>query len=294
MYLNQIYPKIHTLENSMINEGRPMKYLLVILVSQFLCMATVQANSKTSGIAVQKTYESYSLEKILSLVEKGDGNAQYDLSERYYYGKGGVPKDQDKAVKWVKLAAAQNISGAQNSLGYYYNNGMGVKRDITKGLHYYKLAADQGHRIAIYNIGYLYMMGKGLTVDTKKAAKLFKKSADLGYIQAKVRLGFVYDEGAGVIQDKEKAFKLYEEAALLGEPNGQFNLASLYYAGEGASKNYSLALMWYTVSSMNGHRGGTRNDVYRYLVNNLTGSEIANAEKLATQCYKSDYKNCAK
>jgi len=271
-----------------------MKRLIITLFSTLLSAGPLYANSKTSGIAIQKIYEDYSLEKILSLVKSGDDNAQYDLSERYRYGKSGLQKDQSKAVKWVKLAAEQKNSGAQNSLGYYYNNGLGLERDQIKALANYKLAAEQGHRIGIFNVGIAYMMGKGVKVDQQKAAKLFKKAADFGYIPAKVRLGYAYDEGAGIPQNRKKAFKLYQEAALLGEPNGQNNLAGVYYSGKGAPANYVLAMMWYTVSSMNGNGYATRHGAYQYLVNNMSGSDISKAEKLAEQCLNSHYKQCAK
>jgi len=270
-----------------------MKKIIVILASLFLATGSLHANSKTSGIAIQKTYEDYPLEKVLSLAKSGDSNAQYDLSERYNRGIGGLKKDPSEMIKWVKLAVAQNNSGAQNSLGYYYGRGLGVKKDIAKALHYYKLAADQGHRIGIFNVGFHYMMGQGVEVNHKKAATLFKKSADLGYIPAYVRLGFAYDEGYGVKQDKKKAFKLYQKAALLGEHNGQNNLAGLYYMGQGVSENFVLALMWLNVSSMNGNRHAIREAHYNYLVNNMSASDITKAENLAVQCIESHYKQCA-
>ena len=269
-----------------------MKRLIFILGCLLFCTGALHADSKTSGIAIQKVYEDYPLEKILSLAKQGDANAQYDLSERYRYGIGGLQKNQPETIKWVKLAAAQHNSGAQNSLGYYYGGGIGVQKSRKKALSYFKLAADQGHRIGIYNVGLYYMMGRGVKVNQQKAAKLFKKAVDLGYIPAKVRLGFAYDDGAGVKQDKRMAFKLYKEAALLGEPNGQNNLAGLYYSGKGIPENYVLAMMWYNVSSMNGNRRATRGAHYNYLVNNMRGSDITKAENLAVKCLKSHYKQC--
>lgn len=269
-------------------------YLIIFLLLLGLCTNNVFANSKTSGIAIQKIYEDYSLKKVKLLAEKGDANAQYDLSERYSRGIGGVQQDWEKAIMWVNLAAKQNNSGALNSLGYFYNNGFGVKKNIKLAFKYYQLAAKQGHRIGIFNVGFSYMMGYAGYIDQKKAAILFKKASDLGYIPAKVRLGYAYDVGAGVKQDKKIAFKLYKEAALKGEPNGQFNLGGLYYMGEGTPINNTLALMWRYVSYLNGnHRALLKSDSsYLYLLNHMTKIEILKSQKLAKECYESHYTKC--
>jgi TPR repeat protein len=46
------------------------------------------------------------------------------------------------------LAADQNLSVAQCSLGEAYENGYGVKIDLEQAGKYYKLAADQGYEPA--------------------------------------------------------------------------------------------------------------------------------------------------
>jgi len=265
-----------------------MKNLILNILVIALYTNISLANSKTSGIAIQKTYEEYALAKVESMAKDGDDNAQYDLSERYHYGILGVKRDQKEAVKWVKLAAAQNNSGAQNSLGYYYNNGLGVRKNAKRALYYYKLAAEQGHRIAINNVG-SFMRLEG---NYKQAAKLFEKSIALGYINAKNNLAILYANGDGVRRNRRKAFNLYREAALAGESNAQVNLAGQYYMGEGVNKNYIMAMMWYDISTMNGHIYVPQSPQYTYLVNNMKSADINKAKHLARQCYDSDYKKC--
>jgi TPR repeat protein len=265
-----------------------MKKILFSVLAIMLFSNLLVANSKTSGIAIQKTYEDYALSKVKSMAESGDSNAQYDLSERYHRGIGGVKKDQSQAIKWVKLAAKQNNSGAQNSLGYYYNRGLGVPQDSERALEYYKLAAKQEHRIAINNVGTFLMESE----DYKKAAKFFRKALDLGYLGAKTNLGILYANGNGVSRNRKKAFRLYQEAALTGESNAQVNLAGQYYMGKGVAENFVMAMMWFDIATMNGHIYVPRGTSYRYLVQHMSSSDINKAKSLARQCYDSNYTQC--
>lgn len=269
------------------------KYCISILLSMLLTTMYSYANSKTSGIAIQKTYESYPLQKVISLAKKHDHNAQYDLSERYSKGIGGVKKDMQKAIHWALLSAEQNNSGALNSLGYFHHEGLGFPKNATLAFTYYKKGAEQGNRISIYNVGYCYMMGCAERIDQAKAARLFQIASDLGYVPAKVRLGYAYDEGAGVKKDKYKAYTLYKEAALAGEPSGQFNLSLLYYMGEGIPENNTFALMWRYIAAKNGNRRALfKSDALNYLLSHMTKKEILKAKKLAKICYTSHYKEC--
>ena len=61
---------------------------------------------------LSKNSEKKKHRKLLSLAKHGDANAQYDLGEAYYHGKG-VDKDLFEAVKWYKLAADQGDEKAK-------------------------------------------------------------------------------------------------------------------------------------------------------------------------------------
>lgn len=50
---------------------------------------------------------------------KGDENGQYNLGLIYLRGSG-VPKNMKEAEKWLKMAAEQDMSEAQNDLGVVY------------------------------------------------------------------------------------------------------------------------------------------------------------------------------
>jgi len=75
--------------------------------------------------------------------EKGYSVPQYELGLMYYNGNG-VEKNDQLAVKWLKLAGEQGHSGAQYFLGSMYETGKGVSQNDQEAVQWYRLAADNG------------------------------------------------------------------------------------------------------------------------------------------------------
>ena len=90
-------------------------------------------------------------ESVREKAEKGDAEAQFNLGQIYYEGKG-VPQDDSEAAKW------------------------------------YRKAAEKSHRVAQYNLGKCYQMGNGVNKSDAKARKWFSKAADQGDEDAKKQL----------------------------------------------------------------------------------------------------------
>jgi hypothetical protein len=72
----------------------------------------------------------------------------------------GVAQSYDEAVKWWRLAAAQDDPGALYSLGVCHANGHGVPLDEDEALRLYKRAAAQGHAEAAAKVGELEALMK--------------------------------------------------------------------------------------------------------------------------------------
>jgi TPR repeat protein len=100
------------------------------------------------------------------LAEKGDAKAQYSIGVMYFEGKG-VPKNEEEAAKWQRLAAEQGFVFAQHHMGYAYEYGKGVPRDYKEAVKWYRLAAEQGFPAAQYAIGFMYNMGQGVPKNDK-------------------------------------------------------------------------------------------------------------------------------
>jgi len=112
--------------------------------------------------------------------EQGNANAQHNLGNCYYYGKG-VEQDYTQAVYLYRKAAEQGNSDAQNALGYCYYNGEGVERDYSQAVYWFRKAAEQGHGEAQYFLGRCYEKGKGVEQNDSLANYWYKKAEESGY-----------------------------------------------------------------------------------------------------------------
>ena len=84
---------------------------------------------------------------------KGSRYGQDTLGDLYRFGRGGVAQDYAQAIALYRLAAAQNLDGAQSILGHMYSMGYGVAQDDAEARRWYQLVAAQGYCI---RVGRLY------------------------------------------------------------------------------------------------------------------------------------------
>ncbi len=80
---------------------------------------------------------------------KGSRYGQDTLGEFYRFGKEGVAQDHAQAVALYRLAAAQNLDGAQWILGHMYSRGLGVAQDDAEARRWYQLVAAQRYHIRV-------------------------------------------------------------------------------------------------------------------------------------------------
>ncbi len=57
----------------------------------------------------------------------------------YFYGRG-VAKDYAEGLSWMRKAADQGLTEAQENLGRIYANGYGVAKDQAEAEHWFELA----------------------------------------------------------------------------------------------------------------------------------------------------------
>ena len=74
--------------------------------------------------------------------EQGHGDAQFNLGNAYYNGRG-VPQDDVEAVSWFRQAAEQGDANAHSNLGLMYGNGQGVPQDYVEAHKWLNLAASR-------------------------------------------------------------------------------------------------------------------------------------------------------
>ena len=158
------------------------------------------------------------------------------------------------ALKEWKPLAEEGNAVAQNNLGLMYHNGWGVPQDYKEAVYWYRLAVEQGYAIAQYNLGLMYEKGKGVPQDDKEAARLYRLAAEQGYADA------------------------------------QGNLGVMYVFGKGVTKDFVYAHMWGNIALMNGNERGEL--VRGHVAEKMTSSQIEEAQRLARECVKKNYKGC--
>ena len=177
-------------------------------------------NQKTS--TKNETFET-----LLKKAKRGDRNAQFELGEKYYTGKG-VSKNYSEAVKWYRKSAEQGNASAQNNLGYCYGIGRGVSQNYQEAVRWYRKAADQGDETAQSKLGNYYYYGSGVLQDYQEAVKWYRKSAEQGNVSAQNNLGYCYYHGLGVSQNYQEAVKWYRKSAEQGNVTAKKNLNICY------------------------------------------------------------------
>ena len=163
---------------------------------------------------------------LITLAERGNAEAQYELSVRYFYGDG-VPQDYAKAIIWIQEAAAKGLVDAQYDLAVCYENGNIVEQNYYIAVDWYKKAASNGHLGAMTNLALLYCLGRGCNQDYSLALAWWEKAANLGDANAIYNLGISYAEGKIVDKDLSKAAELFLQAEELGCEQASSALANM-------------------------------------------------------------------
>ena len=162
--------------------------------------------------------------------------------------------------------------------------------DFATALKEWKPLAEEGNAVAQNNLGLMYHNGWGVPQDYKEAARLYRLAAGQEHAKAQYNLGVMYNNGNGVPQDYEEAVRWYQLAAEQGHSKAQGNLGVMYAFGNGVIKDYVYAHMWGNIASMNGNDLGAllRDD----FAEKMTSSQIEEAQLLARECIKKNYKGC--
>ena len=75
-----------------------------------------------------------------------------------------------------------------------------------------------------------------------------------------------------------------------GDADAQGNLGVMYVFGKGVIKDFVYAHMWGNIASMNGNDKGET--LRGYVAEKMTSSQIEEAQRLAREFIKKNYKGC--
>ena len=220
-------------------------------------------------------------------------NVVADFSDGYDAYRAG---DYKAAVSVWKASAEKGDIDSQYVLGSIYSDGKGVLQDYEEAVKWYTKAAEQGHEMAQLKLGNVYRDGKGVLQDYEEAVKWYTKAAEQGSDLAQFNLGAIHAHTAGVREDYKEAVKWYTKAAEQGYFRAQANLGLMYASGAGVLQDNVYAHMWLNIANAISDAGIDGDELARknrdILASKMTPAEIAEAQKLARECIKKDFKNC--
>jgi len=192
--------------------------------------------------------------------KQGDASSQHTLGVLYKRGFSGQKANIKEAVKWLTKSANQGDELAQEELFEMYYDGDGVPKDNKKAIKWLKERANNSP-YAQHQLAMMYEKGEGVTKDYKQMMKWLIKAAKNDLTHAQVTLFVIYYYGdKGVLKDYKEAVKWIAKAAEADDtPFENFNtwaqakLAGMYYRGEGVSKDYKKAEKYYRKAAEGGN-----------------------------------------
>jgi TPR repeat protein len=222
--------------------------LVVILGLAWLPIAQAQ-QSDAPKVEVNAATD---LEKLRTMSEEGDPEAQYQLAEIYRIG---FPVEQDhaKAIELYNRSAGRGYAASQFRLGELYEEGDILDRDLGKAIESYRQAAEQSHSGAQYALAHIYHLGSGVTQDMAAAMVWYRKAALQGDEWSQLALGDQYRIGLVVPRDLVQSTEWYRKAAERGNIFAQFEMGNAYRYGSGIDRDVSQAMGWYRMSSEAGN-----------------------------------------
>src|SRR5579885_3442561 len=198
--------------------------------------ATAHADSERA----HRGYYLTALREATKRAQQNDPAAMTLLGEIYSQGLG-VPRDDNKAAQWYKLAASRGDAHALFALAMFAFQGRACAPNPEEGTRLLTEAAKLGLPVAAYDLGLLYLDGHQVPQDFGRAAQLFRTAADAGNPEAQYALATLYKEGRGVPKDPAQAARLLGAASVAGNLDAMVEYAIAQFNGDGVPKNESAA-----------------------------------------------------
>lgn len=166
---------------------------------------------------------------LLARAERGDVDAQFELSEEYRNGRIESSGGTNPGVMWRERAAEGGSAKAQFALGQGYLHGwFGYPKDHARAVSWITRAADEGLPEANALLGEKYFKGDGVPQDDAKAAKYLQRAVAKGMKSSEAMLGVLQVAGRGMPANPEAAVVLLRGAEARGDAEARTVLAGAY------------------------------------------------------------------
>lgn len=159
------------------------------------------ASTATFAADPMKAVQIYKQDELLDLIKKNQHLQRVKADDCQ------LVQDIEARATVVKTPAYQFLYG--DMLAY----AVCFPRDIERGLYYMKLAAEQGLPEGLEQLGRYYHIGKFVQKNEEQAIVYLREAASLGNLKAQIRLVEIFVAGAGNPIDYEAAYRwLYHSA----------------------------------------------------------------------------------
>ena len=198
-------------------------------------------------------------------------------------------------IQKLEPLAKSGHADAQFQLGLMIYNGWGTPRNYRRAAVWYREAAIQGYDNSQYALGNLYDNGEGVPQDKTEAAVWWRKAAEQGHVLAQLSLARRYSELSDGHENLKQTARWYQAAAVNGSTIAQIELAKMYQLGRGLPQDNAMAHMWYNIAGATAENPDYWEIAFRKrddIGNKMTSADLADAQRMATQCMIGGYKNC--
>lgn len=171
---------------------------------------------------------------------EGDPLAQYEYGRRMLVGQKGMRQNPERAVAWLRAAAADGYAPAQAVLALCHEHGIGTERNEEEAKRLYTLAAAQGHGPACKALIAREMRAgnsAGATGWLRSMAEGGNPAAQMLY--GKACLSGELGEGRAA-----EGLRFIRYAAMQGNREACLIMADCYAEGRGVPRNADIARGW--------------------------------------------------
>lgn len=197
--------------------------------------------------------------------------------------------DEAEATALITAIAEAGNSDAQFLLARNLRDGIGVPQDVAESVRIYRQAAEQGHVEAQFRLGHMLKFGNGVAVSEAEGVHWYRLAGENGHVLAQFFLGEMYAHQSRYRNPME-ANRWYRMAAEQGHTGAHLAIAFRHQRGDGYPQNLILAHMWLNLARAQGNQ--MAGEFITSVESEMTRTEIAEAQAMATRCFNSGYRDC--
>lgn len=167
---------------------------------------------------------------------KSNPHCAYLLADLLQKGADGIKKNDHTAFELLLYAAKKDHIQAQSDLGDCYYEGKGTSVDYAQAILWYQKAADKGDRYSIGHLGMQYLLAKGVSKDIEKAISFFTMADEKNGGYGARMLGYIYCglyDGEQTYKDLPKAVRCLQRSTDRGDEAATKKLLQCYHGDFG-------------------------------------------------------------